>query len=694
MDILEITDRIHNSVKLGESQFREFKSCFEGSPSNKKPRNPKLLARDVAETLVAFANADGGELLLGVEDNDNITGLPYDEETILNLGEIYKDAIHPDTPLTGVTHRVVQLGNVKILYFTIDKSTRIIHQTSDGRCLQRQDTDNIPISAVHLQFEREEQLSREYDRQFVDGAKVSHLDISIIKNISQQITRGMSAEKCLQYLDLAEYSAGQLRLRKAALLLFARNISHWHPRCQVRIARVRGIELLTGKDYNITPDETTTGNIIELIPEAWEKLRPHLVETKMSPEGIFRERVMYPEDACREALINAIAHRNYAVEGQNIEIYVFDDRMEIHSPGPLLSTIKVSELMKLKGIHESRNAFIARVLRMIGYVREMGEGMRRMFLLMRDADLVSPELTAEFNSFTVTLRYKSVFSEDDQRWLDGFQLLRLTREERIVMLLGKNGEPISPQQIYDRLNLVDWDIYRAIIEQMQTKGLIYNALSELQKKRQAKQRRISQRLVPRIVVHQPTECEKALVDLFGVIHSIIPMPSINTVSMRKMLESLSKDNIYSTNVSRLIRLLGLIGLIDENRQPTFLMRILWGRRIPRVSDVVEKQDQLRYKPSIQFKTPLGQKITRKSTNKIFIGNADYDTSTEELKEFFEQCGNVISVSLPNDYITGRGRGFGFVTMSSHEEAEDAIQRLNGQQFRGRILRLEWDHAGE
>lgn len=213
------------------------------------------------------------------------------EETISNLGEVYKDAIHQDTPLMGVIHRVVQLDSDKILYFTIDKSTRIIHQTSDGRCLQRQDTENFPTSAIYLQFEREEQLSREYDRQFVDGAKVSDFNISIIKNVSQQITQGMSAEKCLQYLDLAEYSAGQLRLRKAALLLFARNISRWHPRCQVRIVRVRGIELLTGKDYNVTSDETTTGNIIELIPKAWEKLRPHLVETKLSPEGIFRERV-------------------------------------------------------------------------------------------------------------------------------------------------------------------------------------------------------------------------------------------------------------------------------------------------------------------------------------------------------------------------------------------------------------------
>ena len=84
------------------------------------------------------------------------------------------------------------------------------------------------------------------------------------------------------------------------------------------------------------------------------------------------------------------------------------------------------------------------------------------------------------------LRYKSIFSDDDQRWLDGFQPLRLTKEERLVALLGKDGNTISPQQIYDRLRLVDWDVYRVIIEQLQTKGIVYNSLSELQKKAIAK----------------------------------------------------------------------------------------------------------------------------------------------------------------------------------------------------------------
>jgi ATP-dependent DNA helicase RecG len=83
-------------------------------------------------------------------------------------------------------------------------------------------------------------------------------------------------------LGLAAFGTGVLRLQKAAMLLFAKDVSHWHPRCQVRVIRVRGTELKTGRDYHVISDETAQGNILQLITDAWEKLRPHLVETKMT----------------------------------------------------------------------------------------------------------------------------------------------------------------------------------------------------------------------------------------------------------------------------------------------------------------------------------------------------------------------------------------------------------------------------
>jgi ATP-dependent DNA helicase RecG len=184
MDMLLLSERIQKTIELGESQFREFKSTWERGPSGNKPRDPRALAKDISETLVAFANADGGELLVGVEDDGTITGFSYREGTVKKLLEAPRSDVHPDTPLDHPFARRVKLENKEILYFVVEKSTKTVHQTSDGKCLQRRDRQNRPVSAVQLQFERQEQLSREYDRHFVDGAQVLDLNLDLVKRVS------------------------------------------------------------------------------------------------------------------------------------------------------------------------------------------------------------------------------------------------------------------------------------------------------------------------------------------------------------------------------------------------------------------------------------------------------------------------------------------------------------------------------
>ena len=97
--------------------------------------------------------------------------------------------------------------------------------------------------------------------------------------------------------------------------------------------------------------------------------------------------------------MNAIAHRDYSREGTPIEIVVYDDRMEFRSPGGLLSGITIDDLKSLSRVHETRNGLVARTLRESGYIREMGEGIMRMFGAMRDNDLVDPELSSSTDRF-------------------------------------------------------------------------------------------------------------------------------------------------------------------------------------------------------------------------------------------------------------------------------------------------------
>ena len=683
MDILTIRDRIQNSIELGESHFREFKGAWEGPDENRKGRDAKLVAKDIGEALVSFANADGGELLVGVEDNGTITGLPYKESTSNQLLEAYKNNVHLDTPLESVVARLVDIANKNILYFAVEKSTRYIHLTSEGRCLQRRDKQNLPVAVERLQFERQEQKSREFDRQFIDGAKVNDLDLEMIRRISDIIAKGMSPEKLLQFLGLAEYGVGAFHVRRAALLLFAVDVSRWHPRCGVRIVRVRGTELRTGREYNAISDEVATGNIINLLTSAWEKLRPHLVETKLAPDALFKERVMYPEDACREALINAIAHRDYSNEGSNAEIFIFDDRMEVRSPGSLLSTVRLDELKRLQGLHQSRNALIARVLREIGYMREVGEGMRRIFSLMREHDLVSPELASEPSRFSITLRHRSVFSDADQRWLDSFKALRLTREEMLVALLGKNGDLVSPQQIWDTLGLVDTDHYRSIVEQMQTKGILYNAVPR-QKSRRAG---ISNRGVKRLMIRQPEDIDKEISALISALNKVDPFPVITEKSAKEILALLPEESVYRSSVHRLMSLLKALGFIDENREPSSLLHGIWKIRTEITSKTNEHSVQKIAQP---INEPMSNQVRNvKVAKEIYVGNIDYQTKEKDLTELFGKFGRVLSVSIPLDYSNERNRGFAFVRLDSEDSAESAIRALNGTIFQGQTLRISW-----
>src|SRR5271165_2545123 len=97
-DILRLSERLSIAIELGESHFRDFKSALDGPPSAKKAREPKAVCEDIAKTLVAFANADGGELVVGVEDDRQVTGLSYRPEVIELLRNAPRTNVHRDTP--------------------------------------------------------------------------------------------------------------------------------------------------------------------------------------------------------------------------------------------------------------------------------------------------------------------------------------------------------------------------------------------------------------------------------------------------------------------------------------------------------------------------------------------------------------------------------------------------------------------
>ncbi len=283
--------------------------------------------------------------------------------------------------------------------------------------------------------------------------------------------------------------------------MFAKDITKWYPRAQVRLLKVVGSEFKTGAEYNAIEAGVVTGNILSLLVETWEKLRPFLVQTRLSSGAVFEIKTMYPELACQEAIINAIVHRDYSVEGRGIEIFIFDDRMEIKSPGLLLSTISIDEIKQLKGAHESRNALISRALRERGFMRELGEGMRRIYELFKKNELSPPEIVSANDTFTIILHQKSVYTAEQKLWLDEFKDDNLTPEEKAIVLLGYSNNIFSAQDIWDTLGIVDTEDYRKIVYTLQTKGILAGKYENA--KRVAKNKNIPFRQFKRYYIVKP-----------------------------------------------------------------------------------------------------------------------------------------------------------------------------------------------
>lgn len=502
-EILTLSERVKNSVALGESHFREFKTALEGKPDNKKPRGTTAICREIGEALVAFTNADGGELIIGVEDDGEITGLSHSKEDIEKMLNAPISHIMNGSTLPLQKNVIIEIGTKQILFFEVSKSTDKIFQLPDGRCVKRQDKSTMPVQIDKILFARKELMSRRYDQEFVDGASTADLDLSLVQQVADSFVRGMSPEQYLQQIGIAEYGVGGLRLRRAALLLFAKDINQWQARSQVRILKVDGEQIQSGIKYNVISDESITGNILYLLSNSWEHLRPFLSQkTVLGLEAKFIQNYTYPENACREALTNAIAHRDYTISNP-VTIYIHDDRLVFESPGELLSTIPIEALKKGEGVHESRNSNIARVLRENKYMRELGEGIRRIIDLMESQELERPDIESQNGTFRISLSHKSIYSEREQSWLKLFEGYDLDVYQKRVIVAGMEGRELSPTVIYMALQSKDRNIYDRAITTLRVSGILEEIRTSTAAGRLAKQKRLQKQDIPRFKVVIP-----------------------------------------------------------------------------------------------------------------------------------------------------------------------------------------------
>ncbi len=131
--------------------------------------------------------------------------------------------------------------------------------------------------------------------------------------------------------------------------------------------------------------------------------------------------------------------------------------------------------------------------------------MRRIFELMKSSELAPPEISSDPNSFVLALHHRPMYNRDEMLWLEQYQNLDLSSEEKAVLLIGRKGDLISPNDVIRRLGIVDTEHYRRVIHSLQEKGVLETALHKTKAKQIARQKGVGARDIPRFRVRLPKE---------------------------------------------------------------------------------------------------------------------------------------------------------------------------------------------
>lgn len=226
--------------------------------------------------------------------------------------------------------------------------------------------------------------------------------------------------------------AGHGRLTIAGYLLFAEHPEQLFPQAFVRVLRYRGTAKGSGARQQIVTDVRLEGPLPKQIMAARERvqgLQP--VRRALVAGGRFGNVPLVPEDAWLEGIVNAVIHRSYSAAGDHIRVEVFDDRIEVSSPGRFPGLVDLSDPFEVTRF--ARNPRIARVCSDLDFGQELGEGVRRMFEEMRDAGLGDPIYRQTSGSVELTLPANPVDRRLDEQLPDGARLILATlrKVERI-----------------------------------------------------------------------------------------------------------------------------------------------------------------------------------------------------------------------------------------------------------------------
>ena len=421
----------------------------------------------IERAIPAMAMTDGGLLVLGVDDDRRIVGCPLTQR-VQDRVTGYAKECH-----VTVEMRDVRAGDHSLTIVEVPATRGRIVTTPDGRLLRRVGGASEPLRGDAMaRFVRdrgmasaeEEPLGRAFDPADFDLDRVN----SALESQGRAAVDVAYLGRALADLHVAEFVGGptegtRLVVFKAAAVLFARDPRSFVPGAEVQLVRRDGVGPGPGP---ASDRQSCSGPLAETIKCCLTFIENHTKRFEVVPSTYRETMPEYPDSVVREALLNGLAHRDYGLSGATIDVTVWDDRIEFHSPGPLPGHI-TPDNMRFE--HFSRNRRIMRALKDIGLVEEFGEGVDRMYRAMEERLMLPPTFAATATSVTVTLRNRFLVSVEDQVWLQLLGAGPESPEERRALVETRRKGQLPRRQFAELLPDADVDL---LLSTLVAKGLL------------------------------------------------------------------------------------------------------------------------------------------------------------------------------------------------------------------------------
>ena len=419
-------------------------------------KSARIKPNDLAKIISAMANSAGGKVAVGIEDDGTVTGFRIDRAYAPE--EFEQCALMHCEPSPDVTSTRVEITNNRgqadfVLVLNIEPSrNHVIKRRNDGAVYLRVGDKNMPLNyeqTLKLQYDKHQLV---FEDEPVPDSSIEDIDHEIVDRFKRALGTTISDEKALRS---ARFLTKDGLLTRAGVLLFAEHPTSFLPQARVRVLRFEGNALETGRSLNIIKDRTFEGPIPKTVEGASMFISGMLREYQyMDEHAKFQTIPEYPEFAWFEGLVNAVTHRDYSYAGEHIRISMYDDRLEILSPGKLPNTVT---LENMRTTRYARNPRIAKTLVAFGWVREMNEGVQRIYNEMQAAFLHDPiysepdgqyvKLTLENSSTSRVLR-----SQDTLEAHIGKDVLESLNEYEIAAVqLAYSEKKVTRKELAARL---------------------------------------------------------------------------------------------------------------------------------------------------------------------------------------------------------------------------------------------------